>query len=413
MEQLQTATREKACLSDSFDDQASQAEQIDSQSPAHIGEPNGNLSPLPGKIANALVRVYEGLHEFNLVENQRKVFACLIRFGVNLNHPEANIFIKKSTIASKLNINEATVYRSLTALQASGLIERDAQKREGRNIKTIGYIRLTRLALNMLGLSRGSTTPAVRPNGESHATQPSQGLQEAVAAAGKGVINLAPVQDVNNAPKQSYSKNQPRRGLFEKIGNRTVPGDLAWLHTDNALSLSGLFKLMRIAKQKGARLSDVVMYSRHALSSLKGRELYAYLTTLIGLPVDHAWRAKEQSEQLEAAAAQAAEKRRDEEQIEEIDRLAGQSFVAPGGQLWTVEEGSFYVQSQDQPAGSVPFRFAGDAITQIVAGTWPRHDGVVLAAPVVARRVQRTVAGGGPLQALKEALRLQGRGVLA
>lgn len=412
MEQLQTATREKVCPSDSFDEQASQVDQVESQSSSHHSEPNGNLSPLPGKIANALVRVYEGLHEFNLVENQRKVFACLIRFGVNLNHPEANIFIKKSTIASKLNINEATVYRSLTALQTSGLIERDAQKREGRNIKTIGYIRLTRLALNMLGLSRSNATPVARADGESRATQPSQGLQGAVVAVGKGVTDLAPVQDVNNAPQQSYSKNQPRRGLFEKIGNRTVPSDLAWLHTDNALSLSGLFKLMRAARQKGARLSDIVLYSRHALLSLKGRELYAYLTTLVGLPVDHAWRAKEQSDQLEAEAAQAAEKRRDEEQLEQIDRMAGQSFMAPGGQVWTVEEGSFYVRSPDQPAGSIPFRFAGNAIGQILAGVWPQHDGTALAARVVVRKAQRNVSGG-PLQAIKEALKLQGRGVLA
>ncbi|WP_321820777.1 MULTISPECIES: hypothetical protein [unclassified Burkholderia] len=332
------------------------------------------LSPLPGKIANALVVVYEGLREFNLVENNRKVLACLIRFGVNLNRPEAVIFIKKSTIASKLNVNEVTVYRSLNALEQAGLIERDPQKRTAAHLQTIGYIRLTKLALSTLGLSRTSSLSARPVTDKADAAQTEQATKS--EQGHQASTGLAPVQDVNSASSQSFSKNHPLRSPFEKIGDKTVPADLAWLHHDNQLALSGLFKLMRTAREKGARLSDVVRHAAEALRKLRGRELYAYLATLISLPIDHATKARD-SREVEQREQERVHIRDEHNRVADaLQALAGRGYLAPDGRVWTVESGAFFVTDRGRPMGSIPlaaaYPVAIDAARGILDGTWPR-----------------------------------------
>ncbi|MBU6486197.1 MAG: helix-turn-helix domain-containing protein [Burkholderiales bacterium] len=322
---------------------------------------------LPGKIANALVLVYEGFNEFDLFENHRKVLACLIRYGVNLNHPEADIFVKKSTIARRLGINEATVYRSLTALAAAGLIERDPQTKLGQRYKTIAYIRLSTLALRRLGLARHPEAANAAGEGCDAATGKSIGVKPPIADS-----VLAPVQDVNNAPKQSSLKNQPARGFFEKIGNRKVPSDLAWLHVENSLSLSGLFKLMKAAKGKGTRLSDIVTHSKDAVSAIRGRDLYAYLTNLIGLPIDHAYKAKQREALAQAAQSRAEETAKRDRLQREISSLVGCSYESPDGRCWTVDQHGFVVSGNDRDSsGSVPFTMALSAVEHITSGKWP------------------------------------------
>src|ERR1700753_1729161 len=84
-------------------------------------------SLLPGAIANAIVRAYEASETSALSTNAKRVFACLIRYGVRLKDLKAKIYIRKSTIPMLLSVNEAQVYRALHAIEEVGLIARDDQ----------------------------------------------------------------------------------------------------------------------------------------------------------------------------------------------------------------------------------------------------------------------------------------------
>lgn len=302
-----------------------------------------NVSALPGRIANAIVIAYEGLNDVQLSENHRRVLACLIRYGVNRHNPRCDIWIKKSTIAQRLDINEATVYRALTVLQNAGLIERDEQGRVGRALKLVAFVRLTEEAVRRLGL-----------------------LPEPFRR------DLAPVQDVNKNPKQSSSKNQPSQGpgSFCKISGRTVPSDLAWLHLDNDLTLSGLFSLMKKARQAGTRLSHVVAHATKALSALRGRQLFAYLSSLISLPLDFEAIAKVKLAEAAKIEAQQREESERAAKRAHVATLKGQRYIDPQGRCWQVEDGAFLV-SDNGREGSVPFGMAHDAMIAIAAGQWP------------------------------------------
>lgn len=307
---------------------------------------------LPGKIANALVLVYEGLKETNLSESHRRVLACLIRFGVNLNDPSRSIFIKKSSIALKIGVNEATVYRGLSALETAGIIERDDQGRKGRAIKAIATIRLTASALVRFGFFAAPRQSTGAPQAEA-----------------RHHGDLAPVQDVNNAPKQSSSKKQPSQGPFCKIDGKTVPSDLVWLHAQNGLSLSGIFKLMANAKKAGTKLSHVVTHCAHSLNALSGRELFAYLSSVIVQPIDFERIAHAKREQAQAREEARAESERLEAQLCRLSAVRGRSFADPHGRIWTVEDTSFVVRA-DGRIGSVPFKLAREAVAAITDGQW-------------------------------------------
>ncbi|WP_157763915.1 helix-turn-helix transcriptional regulator [Paraburkholderia aromaticivorans] len=337
-----------------------------------------HLSALPGKIANALVVVYEGFTDIDLSENHRRVLACLIRYGVSQHNPTCDIWIKKSTVAQRLGVNEATVYRALAVLQNAGLIERDDQGRIGRALKLVAFVRLTAEAVRRLGL-----LPTERGR------------------------DIAPVQDVNKNPKQSSLKNQPGRGpgSFCKISGRTVPADLAWLHTDNELSLSGLFSLMKKARQAGTRLSNVVAHAAKSLGALRGRELFAYLSSLISLPLDFEAIAKARLAETAKAEAKRREERETQARRALIANLKGQRYVDPRGRYWQVDDGAFLVVGEGRH-GSVPFSMADDAMTAIAAGLWPVVTGATACVPPASPSQKRpdTVALGA-LSALRDQLR--------
>ncbi|MEM5440133.1 hypothetical protein [Paraburkholderia diazotrophica] len=318
---------------------------------------------LPGKIANALVLVYEGLKETDLSESHRRVLACLIRFGVNLNDPSRSIFIKKSSIALKIGVNEATVYRGLSALETAGIIERDDQGRKGRAVKAIATIRLTASALVRFGFFAAPRQSTGDPRAEAQRDGDPQ-------AEARHHGDLAPVQDVNNAPKQSSLKKQPTREPFCKIDGKTVPSDLAWLHAQNGLSLSGIFKLMANAKKAGTKLSHVVTHCAQSLTGLSGRELFAYLSSVIAQPIDFERIAHAKREQALAREEARAESERLEAQLCRLSAVRGRSFADPYGRTWTVEDASFVVRA-DGNTGSVPFKLAREAVAAITDGQWP------------------------------------------
>ncbi|QBY56320.1 DNA-binding protein (plasmid) [Cupriavidus oxalaticus] len=285
---------------------------------------------LPEQILKAIALVYEsdGLRSLHITS--RQVLATLIRFALNQKDPSALAFMKKSTIAQHLAISEATVYRALGALEDAGLIERERQQRTRAQLEVVGRIGFTAKLLKCIGIGGRQLGSAAPPSTGTDASQ-------------AGATCLAPVSGVNK-PKQSSSKKHPGQGAFVQIDDRAVPIDLAPLVRDQELKTSALFLLMRLARTAGHRLSDVVSASGHALEPLRGRELFAYLKSLLGRPIDYGHVArtrKIQEDERQAADDRAAQNQ--EEVARFIERYRGRRVSAPDGRIYEVDSASIVI----------------------------------------------------------------------
>lgn len=285
---------------------------------------------LPEQILRAIALVYESDGLRGLHITSRQVLATLIRFALNQKEPTALVFIKKATIAQHLAISEATVYRALGALEDAGLIKRERQQRTRAQLEVVGRIGFTAKLLNCIGiggLQLGDAEPSSMGQDVSNA----------------GSTCLAPVSGVNKL-KQSSTKKHPGRGVFVQINDRVVPIDLAPLVRDQELKPSALFLLMRLAREAGHRLSDIVSASGHALERLRGRELFAYLKSLLGKPIDYGHVArtrKAQEDERHAADARAAQDQQEVARL--IERYCGRRVSGPDGRIYEVDSASIVI----------------------------------------------------------------------
>lgn len=330
---------------------------------------------LPRAIANAIVRVYEDKYFSKFHVSTKQVLSALIRYGLNLENVSQFIFIKKSTIAEIVGINEATVYRALSKLEELGLIEREAQNRTYFNLKIIGKIRITKLALEVIGVAGYLKELAARAAKRAlFGVAPKQSGDRAGASgepsSGGHLTTLARVQDVNVlTPKQSLQK-QSERGLFKKLQGKSVPLDLAGLVENQGVSLFGLLQLMKLAKHSGKRLSDIVEVCRAALVPLKGRELYAYLRKLIAKDYDFSHVAAQRAEDRRQAAEKAVAKQLVEEQRQRNrEAVRGKSYVLENGNVvrFTDLMVEFY-SIKNQFLGSRPYEASADLVAKACAG---------------------------------------------
>ncbi|KMY85011.1 hypothetical protein BUMB_04122 [Candidatus Paraburkholderia calva] len=301
---------------------------------------------LPGAIANAIVRAYEGLNEFNFTESARRVLACLVRFGLKLNEMRAAAFIKKSTIAKKLGINPATVYRALEALEKAGIIYRTAQPA----VMSIGTICFTQAGLTALGL----IDPTKREK-ENHIAH---------------LYTVAPMQYVNSEPKQSFSKKHCEPIEKKNTKQTSLPADLVWLAQEGRVSHYGIFALMRMAREKGHRLSDVVQHAGDYLRSSRIANTFAYLRAMLSKPIDYRLLVAQAESIVQSNAAQALERQRVDDQIDRVHAYRGQNYKTDEGEVWTIEETSLVKRGSDGRFSSTPFRQAIPVITKILDGTF-------------------------------------------
>ncbi|WP_244222891.1 helix-turn-helix transcriptional regulator [Cupriavidus lacunae] len=265
--------------------------------------------------------------------------ATLIRFALNQKDPTSLAFIKKATIARHLAISEATVYRALGALEDAGLIERERQQRTRAQLEVVGRIGFTAKLLQCIGLA-GRELGYAEPRTVSDVSRSSAAC-------------LAPVSGVNN-PKQSSTKKHSGPRAFVQIDDRAVPIDLAPLVRDQELSTSALFLLMRLAREAGHRLSDVVSAAGHVLGPLRGRELFAYLKSLLGKPIDYSYVVRTrnaQEDERRATAAQAAQDRLEVAQL--IERYRGRRVSAPDGRIYEVDSASIVITEANGRRSSI------------------------------------------------------------
>lgn len=301
--------------------------------PTESRQPNAarlDACRLPERILRAIALVYEsdGLRTLHITS--RQVLATLVRFALNQKDPSALAFIKKTTIAHHLGISEATVYRALGALEGAGLIERERQRQTKAQFEVIGRIGFSAKLLQCIGITSLQLHSTVHVSARS---------DEPVASS----TGLASVSDVNKTI-QSSTKKQPGPGSFLPIDGRAVPMDLAPLVRDQALKVSALFLLMRLARTAGHRLSDVVSAAGNALRPLQGRELFAYLKSLLNKPVDYGHVVRTQKVREDEERAAAARATRERQQIAElVERYRGKRVSAPDGSTYEVDSASIVI----------------------------------------------------------------------
>lgn len=282
-------------------------------------------APLPSRIANAIVRVYEQLP--GLTHTQRQVLACLMRFGVKKDAADNAIYVKKATIARHLGLSEATIYRCLAALECASWIERLERIQTIAKLKVVGKIRLSRRAIFALGLDASSGSPALAETSES------------------AHIDLASMRDVNPTHIQSSSKRQPPPARqFVLVQGKAVPADLAWLVIENALELPALFLLMRMARDAKQRLSDIVAATGRALVGLRGRSLFSYVRALIQKPIDYGHLVARRQAKAEVERITAEARAAESQKIADLLRLLrGQRHLREDGMALEIDEASVVI----------------------------------------------------------------------
>jgi hypothetical protein len=98
----------------------------------------------------------------------------------------------------------------------------------------------------------------------------------------RGTASAVRIDASKSTLPQQSKENQPAwPAPFVKIDGCTVPSELAWLITRNALKATGVLALMKLAGSRKQRLSDIVAASRKYLEGLTDRSLFAYLRKLV------------------------------------------------------------------------------------------------------------------------------------
>lgn len=244
------------------------------------------VSPAPSKsrnLPNRILKAFDNAkHLTGLPRSVKDTLAELCRF-IPQSEPFATIFAHKERIAERIGASERTVYRHLSVIEASGLIEVLEQERKSRNGRfAVARIRLTRKAAAMLGFIQAEETLIELE-------------QEAEKEPAPQVIHSQPsakVSDGHTLTEPTISKSQRPPSL-----ENGLPQDLSWL-TGNGVSRAGIFKLMGKAKAKGKRLSDITLACHAYINPLKGGKLYTYLAKLADGPSDFSVAAANERKRL-------------------------------------------------------------------------------------------------------------------
>lgn len=262
--------------------------------------------------------------EHGLTRTSVAVLQAIIATGVSTADPLAFVFAKKRSLARLAGCSEASVYRALSAMEAAGMIRRQAQDRCLDGTHDIALVSITKALATQLNLvifetkensqiSNDSNVVAMDNNeheGENTACAETSliGLADSPCAdrpvpegGGRGTTAAMPrtgftqpsvsgLQDgLRDGPIRSErgiypeaSVNHQSRPGFVRMDGRSIPEKLVWLISDLKLGYGRLFKLMRLCRQKGAMLEDYVEFKSQRLRSLiSGNDIYRYLKSFI------------------------------------------------------------------------------------------------------------------------------------
>lgn len=203
------------------------------------------------------------------------VFCGLHRFDL-----EKPVLASKAGLAEKSGgYSPRSMWRGLVELEARGLIHRHAQPPRGKGGEwAVAPIGFTRAFFDLL---------------DARKNQP--------------CANLADKPEYKNSPKQSFRDQPADAGDSHKCEVRqgkTIPEDLLPLVDEMQVKPTGVLSLMKEAKGKGHRLSDVLRCALERLRKLRlsGGRAYGYLHKMIGQERDYAWIAKTRGDDAAKAA---------------------------------------------------------------------------------------------------------------
>lgn len=297
---------------------------------------------LPLSIAHAITRVISGVVD-SLTMMERMVMAHIISLA-NKDQPGKPIYVRKLTLANRLQLSEPSLRRYLSALQKRGWIEREQFISRAAGAQ-VGTLTLTKAAVDAFFQAPPESTPAKAKS----ADQP--------------VFDRAKSSDASLViPKQCLSRHHLPAGLSftpeEAEEARKVPSPLWWLL--QFMKPKGIFRLMREAKLSGTLLETVANAVRDAVP--KARNAFAYLRSLLGK--DRDWNfyasraAAEQAKQVvEEQKAEIQAKRKhaatDLQGCTLLDSKTGRYLLPIGSSLLLFE--SKEAVKRGQHVGALPF----------------------------------------------------------
>lgn len=288
----------------------------------------------------------------------RAVLAALAR-TVDAKKPHSEIFARRELLSERAMQSERTFYRSLSDLEAAGLIERPAQRRYvSHGLFGRAYLHLTARAAILLGLIEVT----VEEDSGDHADEGKDSRQHAQSQAAQGfgardanVADGAITKDLYPTPLQ---KRQPGQ----------LPSDLERLRTLGFHEYL-IFKLMREAREHGKRLSDVVEVTWSNLA--KAARPINYLRTLLRSPVDFGYTLRAKAAERERTDAQVAQKRKADKVVRSS---MGKIFVdSAGTRQCVIDDGGLTLAVTDLAEGIVR-RSVGDwqvnFMLMVEEGSW-------------------------------------------
>jgi len=314
---------------------------------------------LPARVMKAIALAYESRFFSDLSITTRQVLAALIRFSLNDKNMYQLAYVKKETLARHVGVSEATIYRALSTLEGQGLIEREKQLRTRMKLQNIGKIRFTSKLLGALGFLQRSI--GLSGHSPHDAALPGAASRTSLGAAEKSLKSNTYQETGEKHP--SGGKN-----AYKTIDGKPVPSDLVWLAERNALAVTAIFKLMNVARESGKRLSDVVAVTKHALQKLQGRELYAYLNSLLSKDVDFTFIAKAQADMANQEQQREREAAESKTRISQLAAsLRGKEFQLQDGSTISVDEVSVVVRRGNYTS-STPLHAALGQLEALASG---------------------------------------------
>ncbi len=235
----------------------------------------------------------------------RLVLASVLRCldAQDFNRPA---LVRKSVLTQVCGTSLRSVYRYLNELEGKGWIDRAEQHISRKEGSLIAEIQLTQQAIAYLQQQEHS-----QDSGASLDQLSCDKLAHACKYSFKQYLHRQPSGSVDNSTKPQLEQSnfpttppaspqpQPKPNTLRK-----VPQDCRALLP--FLSAYAIFKLMKLATQKGKRLGDIVQYVQQSL--LRIRYPYAYLLKLIQHDTDYAALVKSREEKARKSLQKAQER---------------------------------------------------------------------------------------------------------
>ncbi|CAG0961906.1 hypothetical protein RHDC4_00742 [Rhodocyclaceae bacterium] len=284
---------------------------------------------------------------FDLPDGYWRVLARLVK-KISVATPSQAIFARRETLARESGKSVETVGRALRWLEDHEFITREQKARAGLR-GSEARIHPTKKLIDALGIGqRRNATRTYTPEAPlPAANDPTPELSTPSAVKNDGSISAKQVHSLlkkeqSDEPRASAGqKTKPAPSKSVVIDGKVIPADLGWMVKDRGMRVTGILKLMRLARNAKHRLSDIVALSWEALKPLRGNALFAYLCKLIMQDKDWTWLRKRNDKDAEDET----KRQQDAELIaRKVIEWQGHRYVSRDQQrIWIVESSGMIV----------------------------------------------------------------------